>query len=445
MRSQIVVSNQRDIYRSIRKHERQQARKAKPPTYVAKLGGTRYMPLKLKTVLIEHKLKASHLAQAVHQANGRPLTSGALSQLMNWDIWPENTDQSEIKNQAEKWLAEQRVPASKIAVVWEEDESKTPYGTGKDARRNARRRHGNAGAASNPMYEIELPEAEMLSQAAKQHFQLFRDPFLDDVQGPDDVYLSADQRYVREAMYQAARSGGFLAVVGESGAGKSTLRKDLIERIKRDGDQLTIIQPATFDKTKLNAAHIADAIIADVSQESPKRTLEAKARQVQRLLSGSSRVGNDHVLLIEEAHDLSVPTLKYLKRFWEMEDGGFKRLLAIVLIGQPELKMKLDERANFDAREVIRRCEVAELQPLNGNLEQYLELKFKRVGKSLDEVFAADAYDAIRARLVQRRAGSAQTISMMYPLVVNNAVRKAMNLAAEIGEPRINAEIIQGV
>ena len=69
------------------------------------------------------------------------------------------------------------------------------------------------------------------------------------------------------------------------------------------------------------------------------------------------------MLMIEEAHDLSIPTLKYLKRFWELEDG-FKKLLAIVLIGQVEMKAKLDESQNWEAREVIRRIEVLELKPL---------------------------------------------------------------------------------
>ena len=69
---------------------------------------------------------------------------------------------------------------------------------------------------------------------------------------------------------------------------------------------------------------------------------EAKARQAQKMLAESSRAGNSHVLVIEEAHDLSIQTLKVLKRFWELEDG-FKRLLAIILIGQPELKLRLDQ------------------------------------------------------------------------------------------------------
>jgi hypothetical protein len=42
---------------------------------------------------------------------------------------------------------------------------------------------------------------------------------------------------------------------------------------------------------------------------------------VKEILTGSANAGNSHVLVIEEAHDLNVQTLKYLKRFWEMEHG----------------------------------------------------------------------------------------------------------------------------
>ena len=57
-----------------------------------------------------------------------------------------------------------------------------------------------------------------LFPAAKKHFSLFRDPFADDVQSHEDVFVSPDIRYVREAMFQTAKHGGFMAVAGESGA-----------------------------------------------------------------------------------------------------------------------------------------------------------------------------------------------------------------------------------
>lgn len=281
----------------------------------------------------------------------------------------------------------------------------------------------------------------MLSTAAREHFGLVRHPFVDDVQGPQDVYLSKDQRYVRESMYYAAKHGGFIAVIGESGSGKSTLRRDLVDRIRRDDEPIVIINVKTVDKRELTTSHICDAIIADISTEVPKLSKEAKARQVERLLASSSNTGVSHVLMIEEAHDLNKYTLKYLKRFWELEDG-FKKLLGIVLIGQPELANLLDERRNPDIREVIRRIEQARLRPLNGNLEEYLTLKFKRVGSTLDAIFERDAYDAIRARLTRRRPGTNEVDTQMYPLVVQNLVVKCMNQVMELGLDKISAELV---
>lgn len=202
-----------------------------------------------------------------------------------------------------------------------------------------------------------------------------------------------------------------------------------------------MIQPQNFDKTTLTAAHICDAIVADMSLEAPKLSLEAKARQVQRILAESSRAGTTHALMIEEAHDLNVSTLKYLKRFWEMEDG-FRKLLGIILVGQPELGHKLDEQRNPGAREVIRRCEVAHLKPLNGNLEDYLRLKLKRIGSAPEALFEPDAYDAIRARLTQRDQRTGEVTSQLYPLVVQNLVVKCLNQAVELGLTKISAQLV---
>ncbi|WP_341539180.1 AAA family ATPase [Shewanella frigidimarina] len=82
-----------------------------------------------------------------------------------------------------------------------------------------------------------------------------------------------------------------------------------------------------------------------------------------------------HVLIIEEAHDLRIPVLKYLKSFWELEDG-FSKLLGIVLIGQTELAIKLNERKNYQLREFIRRCMVEHVPNLDGEIGAYITHKF---------------------------------------------------------------------
>ncbi len=399
-----------------------------------------YMPLKLKGVLARHGIRQNDWAASIKQEGGgglkgKPLSLSAATQIMNWGTWPKLTSKESIKRQTEEFLRLHDVDELDIAHIWKIEED--------DHTRNAHPANVHLGQkAARLQPEIEPLEIEMLSPNAKKHFAIFRDPFVEDVQGPEDVFLSADQRYIREAMYSTAKHGGFLAVVGESGAGKTVLRRDLVDRVNRDSQLIVLIQPRLIDKGTMTAGGICEAIIGDLREgEKIPRSLEAKARKVEQLLKDSSRAGNAHALLIEEAHDLSIQTLKFLKRFWELEDG-FKKLLSIILVGQPELKNKLDERIHYEAREVIRRCEVAELAPLDRHLEEYLSLKFKRIGKKLDDLFDKDAYDAMRARLT-RQEGAGKSVSMVYPLVVNNLVTSAMNLCAEIGSGKVNADVIK--
>lgn len=245
-----------------------------------------------------------------------------------------------------------------------------------------------------------------ISQNTRQHFGMVRDPFNDEIQSAQDIFLTPDVRYVREAMFQTATQGGFMAVVGESGAGKSTLREDLQDRINREGRQVVMIEPYVLamedndQKGKtLKAVHIAEAILEAVSPNtSPKRSPEARFRQIHKALADSAKAGNKHVLMIEEAHCLPVPTLKHLKRFFELKNG-FERLIGIVLIGQTELGQKLSEN-NPNVREVVQRCEVVTLLPLtDGKLQGYLKHKFERVGVKIEDVLTDTAIDAIAARL----------------------------------------------
>lgn len=299
--------------------------------------------------------------------------------------------------------------------------------------------------------ETMLLAKQALFPATKKHFSLFTNPFTDEVRSADEVFTSPDVRYVREALFQTAKFGGFMAVVGESGAGKSTLRRDLIDRINNENLPIIVIEPyiiAMEDNDKkgktLKAAHIAEAIISTLAPlERMKQSPEARFRQLHRVLKDSSRAGNQHVLIIEEAHSLPVPTLKHLKRFFELEDG-FKKLLSIVLVGQPELKLKLSER-NFEVREVVQRCEVVELAPLDSCLEQYVEWRLKALGRKSDDIFDRDALDTVRGRLILTNARNKAQTSLLYPLAVGNLLTSAMNLAAELGLPKVTADVVKGV
>lgn len=285
----------------------------------------------------------------------------------------------------------------------------------------------------------------MLSPAAKRHFKIFRDPFQDDVNSPDDVFLSEDQRYVLEAMLQTAKAGGITAVIGESGSGKTTLRKLLQHRIAREGQSIRLIFPHTLDKSKLSTGNICTAIIKDIEPDSTVRSsLESQARQVKDVLLRSSRAGFKHLLMIEEAHDLSIQTLKYLKRFHEIEsDDGFGKVLSIVLIAQPEMRIKLDVARHPEAREFINRCEVATLSPLFDNLKGYIAHKLERVGIKAESVFADDTYQAVKERWTKVDPASRALKNNLYPLIVNNTVTRALNRAAELGLPMVSGDLVK--
>lgn len=294
---------------------------------------------------------------------------------------------------------------------------------------------------------------QRLAPETRQHFKIVRDPFVNEMCGPDDVFLSDDIRYVRAAVRQTAQHGGMLAVTGESGSGKSTIRKDLLAWIAASGEPVIVIEPYVVGMSAtskagrpLLASDITAAVIRNLAPSvSPRLSHERRTEQMHSILRESARVGNKHVLIIEEAHDLAVPTLKAMKRFYELEDG-FKKLLSIILIGQPELARKLSEQSP-EVREVVQRCELVTLPPLDNNVGEYLAFKFKRVGMDAEKIIEPGAVDAIRTvlrRHVRETFGARQgTVqSLCYPLAINNLLTRAMNAAVQIGAPKVTDELV---
>ncbi|MEX7623163.1 AAA family ATPase [Serratia marcescens] len=386
--------------------------------------------LVLKAMMQEHGIDQQMVADAAQ------VSQPTISQIVNHGIWPKRRT-AEVRQSISQFLTARGLDtAGAFEEVQAADTARTDISP-----------HAPTEGDDNM-----LLAKQVLHPATKKHFGLFRDPFADDaLQGSEDVFTTPDIRYVREALFQTARHGGFLAVVGESGAGKSTLRRDLIERINRENAPVIVIEPYIIamedndNKGKtLKAASIAEAIINTLAPlEGVKRSQEARFRQLHRVLKDSSNAGYSHVLVIEEAHSMQLPTLKHLTRFFELENG-FQNLISIVLVGQTELAMKLSER-NQEVREVVQRCEVVELLPLDTQLEAFLTFKFDRAGKSVKEVLDASATDAIRARLSNNIGGRKGVVSLLYPLAVSNLTIAAMNLAAQIGVPVVNADVIKGV
>lgn len=372
------------------------------------------MTLRLKSIASEHGIKHADLATAA--GISRP----ALSSLINHGSLPRCYDRDAVAERITALLRARGVPKPS---QWQDDEPETTPPTEETAM---------------------LLRKHNLTPQARRHFGLGADPFAEPASA-EDVFLSQDIRYVRESMYQVARHGGFLAVIGESGAGKSTLREELIDRIGREEQPVIVIEPYVLamegtdavGKT-LRSQHIAEAIMACVAPlAKTKSSPEARFRQLHESLRDSSRAGHSHVLVIEEAHSLPLATLKHLKRFRELKDG-LRPLLSVILIGQPELAVKLSEH-NPEVREVVQRIEIVTLPSLGTSLGDYLAHRFKRIGLLLDKVADRGAIEALRAKLTPTRSDG----SLLFPLAVHNALVAAMNRAAELGAPMVTADVMR--
>lgn len=404
-----------------------------------------FEPLILKELILAADISQRELAEAANTS--RPSINSCCNRGYIPGTVPGFREAVELFIQANpramQWLIEQGFA---IADIWRtagrDMRCKQPSGIGRRWK-EARKQRQNAIQPGNPDIITVQWEVEMISHEAMKHFKLFRNPFIDDIQRDADIYMSDEHRYIEAAMIDAARHGGFLAVIGEVGSGKSVMRRKVVEQLKRDGDVL-VIYPQMIDKGRLTAGSICDAIIQDVSSEKCKAKLEDKTRQVQRLLLDRSKSGYRACLIIEEAHDLNTQTLKYLKRFYELEDG-YKKLLGIIIIGQTELKHMFNEAQNVDMREVIRRVQVAEIQGLNGHLRDYLAVKFKRIGSKVEDFIDEEAFEALSRRLSSTSRDGKGKVSHAYPLLVNNYTARAMNLACEMGETKITAEVVEAI
>lgn len=405
------------------------------------------MALKLKRILVELRLPQSALAAKVILTNGRAMSQASLAQIVNHDDWPRTTDREIITSQIKAFLFAHGAHNGHIRNLFKEESDAAPSAKTETV--------SEEHPSTNEKESVDmLLRKHTLTAEARRKFKIPRDPFTDEMTSDADVFLSDDIRYVRATIRQTAKHGGMLAVIGESGAGKSTLRHDLIEWINTNREPITVIEPYVLGledndaKGKMvKSIDIAAAIITTIDPNAkPKRGGEARGKQMHDLLRASAQTGRQHVLVIEEAHGLPIPTLKHLKRFFELQEG-FKKLLAIVLIGQTELEWKLSE-SNPEVREVVQRCETIKLPPLDNHVEAYLRHKFARVDANFDSFFDKSAIDEIRSRLRRsdtdgvRGTRTVLTKSLCYPLAVNNLVAGAMNEAVKIGASKITGDLI---
>lgn len=161
-----------------------------------------------------------------------------------------------------------------------------------------------------------------MSYLTLHHFNLPEDTFF-------KAFNSRDTENVGIALKGAINNKGIASVIGPRGVGKSSAVAAALP------GHAKIVTPLAPDRERLRIGAVLDAIIYDLSKESPKQSAEARTRQVRPILGEAGREG-PVVLVIEESHRIHHSTLRALKSLSELKWMGRGPLLSIVLIGQKD-------------------------------------------------------------------------------------------------------------
>jgi general secretion pathway protein A len=172
-----------------------------------------------------------------------------------------------------------------------------------------------------------------------QFFQLKQSPFSI---APDPRYLFMSERH-REALahllYGIGSGGGFVLLTGEIGAGKTTVCRCFMEQIP-DNCKLAYIFNPKLSVEELLLSICDEFGIALAPAGAGAVSVKGYVDAINGYLLASHARGVNNVLIIDEAQNLSADVLEQLRLLTNLETSE-RKLLQIILIGQPELRAML--------------------------------------------------------------------------------------------------------
>lgn len=171
------------------------------------------------------------------------------------------------------------------------------------------------------------------------YFNLTQQPFSI---APDPRYLFMSERH-REALahllYGIGSGGGFVLLTGEIGAGKTTVCRCFIEQVPDNCRLAYIFNPKlTVEELLLTICDEFRIGLPPASGGAPG--VKGYVDAINGYLLDSHAQGNNNVLVIDEAQNLSPQVLEQLRLLTNLETSE-RKLLQIILIGQPELRTML--------------------------------------------------------------------------------------------------------
>jgi general secretion pathway protein A len=165
-----------------------------------------------------------------------------------------------------------------------------------------------------------------------------REPPFNITPNPRFLFFSAKHREAfNHLLYGIRERKGFVQLTGEVGAGKTTLCRAVLEQLGPDLFATALILNPVLDAGGLMKA-IAMEFGLDVKGHDKLETLA----KINEFLLHQLERNKDTVLIIDEAQDLSNDLLEQVRLLSNLETDD-RKLLQIVLMGQPELRDRIND------------------------------------------------------------------------------------------------------
>lgn len=241
---------------------------------------------------------------------------------------------------------------------------------------------------------------------------------------PDPDFLFLGPRH-REGLAHLRNgltgSGGFLLLTGEVGTGKTTLSRAILAELGDALDVAFVLNPMLSERELL--ATICDQF--NIPGRHEKASLKRLTDHLSRFLQEAGEQGRNPVVLIDEAQHLLPSVLEQLRLLTNLETDS-RKLLSVVLIGQPELQELLQRR---ELRQVAQRIVARyHLLPLTiAETNEYIQHRLQRVGTA-EHIFNAGALKGI------------WQFSQGTPRLINLVCDRALQIAAREEQRQVTAK-----
>jgi len=168
---------------------------------------------------------------------------------------------------------------------------------------------------------------------------LDRNPFSMAADTEGYFHTDATKQILDELAFGILSRKGFLLLAGEVGVGKTSLLYQLLRRL--EGENLVT---SWIFNTMLNKEELLHAIARDYGLDAPRTANVAQLIDIlQVFLVEQNAQDKNCAIIVDEAHNLSLPAMEALRMLSNLEVSG-RKLVQILLVGQPELKERLDEQ-----------------------------------------------------------------------------------------------------